>query len=218
MAQFMLNINFTPEGLFSLSSAMMSVAMLQAAPDSAYQIVAILTQPQQSMRITWQDSAFVYTSANSIQEYSILHINNSWEVMGECLYAIDRSQISLIKEGLTRSVQITNQDASNNSAVTAGLATAFSVNNGKPSLSILTAESLLYNGTGTFQMSNSFYLTVLSSSAKAGMVIPPHVIPDCCTSNHMKIHPGEIGSLAAQPALLLGFSAASPVQNACFND
>ena len=183
----------------------MSVAMLQAAPDSQYQIVALLATPQQNMKITWLDSTSIYTSDYPIKSYATLEINNSKSATDGDKYSYN-GQFSYESQGVQGSVQLSNKYAS---TITAGLANTFTTNsNDHPPLSILSAESLLYNGLGTFPISNSFYLTALSIDSSVGMVIPKNTIPIAAVTS---------SSIAAQPALFLDFSA-NPTQAVCFND
>jgi hypothetical protein len=206
MSQFTLTINFTSAGITTLDNASMSVAMLQAAPDSNYQIVALLAKPQQNMQITWQDSTWVYTSNYHIKPYTTLQINNSIPATTGDSYSYNGSQISYAGKGSQGSVQLSNRDAS--TSIVAGLANQFSLNGEPQALAILTAETLLYNGLGTFPISSSFYLTALSSCPNVGYVIPADAIPNTRV---------ETNSIAAQPALLLDFST-SPTQAVRYDD
>jgi hypothetical protein len=206
MSQFTLTINFTSAGITTLDNASMSVAMLQAAPDSNYQIVALLAKPQQNMQITWQDSTSVYTSNYPIKPYTTLQINNSRSATTGKSYSYDGSQISYEGQGSQGSVQLSNRDAS--TTITAGLANKFTLNSVAQALAILTAEPLLYNGLGTFPISSSFYLTALLSCPNVGYVIPAGAIPNTRV---------ETNSIAAQPELLLDFSTI-PTQTVRFDD
>lgn len=173
----------------------MSVAMLQPAPDSNYQIVALLAKPQQKITIEWQDSTYVYTSNYHIKPYTTLKINNWMPATTGDLYSYNGSQISNAGKGSQGSVQLSNRDAS--TSIVAGLANRFTLNGDLQEPAILTAETLLYNGLGTFPISSSFCLTALSSCPNVGYVIPKNTIPDTRV---------EIYSIVAQPALLLDFS------------
>jgi hypothetical protein len=190
MSQFTLTINFTDQGLNTLSSASKKVAMMQAAPNSNYQVVALLAQPQQKMTITWQDTTSVYTSSsNPIKPYTVLQINNTKHATTGHSYVYDGVLITDEGQGLGGSVQLTNKASS---TITAGLAINFTVDTKIQDPAILTADSLPYNGLGTFPINCSFYLTTLSDDLSVGYVIPTGAIPNAY--------------IVVQPALLIDFS------------
>jgi hypothetical protein len=212
---YTLNIAIDEAGIALLNSANLSVAMLQASSNSQYLIVAVLAGPAESMQITWQNMLCVYTSGYPLQAYQILKINNSKTAESSSLYSYNGTQISFISQAAPQgSLQLENQDSSGTTgSITAGLANTFTVNGSRQPLAILTAEALLYNGTGTLLISNSYYLTVLSNSS-VGMVIPAGVI----TPEAVSSHAANIVLIAAQPSLLIDFSQSSPTQSVTYDD
>ncbi|WP_149108118.1 hypothetical protein [Microcystis aeruginosa] len=207
MTKFTLNIEIDLAGIKSLTNAQMSVAMLQVDPDSQYLVVGVLTNPTQKITISWDDSVYVYTSGSPLQGYKTLEINSWKQASSGNLYSFNGSLITDRGSGQVPqgSVQIENKNNSSN-PITTGLAKYFTVNDQKLPLAIMTASSLLYNGLGTFPISNNFWLTALSNSSQ-GQVIPRQVIPMLMPM-----------ALAAQPGLLLKFSDANAVQQVRYDD
>jgi len=204
MSQFTLTINFTDQGLKTLSNSSLKVAMMQAAPNSNYQVVALLATPQQIMQITWLDTTtLVYISlTNPIKPDTVLHINSKEPATTGLSYVYNGVLITDEGQGLGGSVQLTNGAPS--TAITAGLANTFTVNGADQGPAILTADSLPYNGLGTFPISSSFILTTLSGDLSVGYVIPTGAIP-------------YVSGIVAQPALPIDFSI-NQTQAARFDD
>jgi hypothetical protein len=221
VTQFTLNIQIDTSGVISLANAQMSVAILQAVPNSQYLVIAALAKPEQNMIISWDDSVYIYTSSYPLKGYTTLLINSWLEALSGNLYSFNESTITCIGQGWQGSVQIKNQNISHtNNPVTAGLANVFTVNSNKQPLAITTAVSVLYNGLATFQISNNFWLTALSES-QVGRVIPPQVIPN--VSNALNNASNVLSFMSflvsvAQPALLLEFSDDNANKSVTYND
>ena len=184
--------------------------MMQAAPNSNYQVVALLATPQQQiMQITWLDTTtLVYISlTNPIKPDTVLHINSKEPATTGLSYVYNGVLITDEGQGLGGSVQLTNRAPS--TAITAGLANTFTVDGADQGPAILTADSLPYNGLGTFPISSSFILTTLSGDLSVGYVIPTGAIPYA----YIVVQSATV----VQPALLIDFSI-NQAQVACFDD
>ena len=193
----------------------MSVTILQEVSNSEYLVIAILAKPAQNMIISWDDSVYVWTSSQPLKNYTTLSINNSLPALAGNLYSFDGAVIESKGQGLQGSVQIQNKNSSDtNNPVTVGLANVFTVNGNKQPLAITTAVSVLFNGLATFQISNNFWLTVLSESP-VGTVIPRQIIPNAFNRLFM---PGGVFANVSQPALLLEFSDDNANQFAIYNN
>jgi hypothetical protein len=211
MTTFKLTISIDEQGLNNLHSADMSVTMFQADSYSDWQIIAVLAEPQQTMDITWDGkAAWVYISNYTIEDFKTLYINTSNPALYGNYYTYNGSQISLSNQGSSGSVHLTNQG---NTSVTAGLANKFSINNrDQEQPSILTAESLLLYGMGTFPANNNFYLTAIANSLEVGMVIPKDAIPLANSAAY-----STSSRIAVQPPLLLSFSTSLASQSVQFD-
>lgn len=207
MTKFTLNIQIDKQGITNLQSAQMSVAMMQAVPDSQYLVVAVLTNPLENIIISWDNSVDVYTSGFPLKSYTTLKINSHLSALPDNLYSFNGYQITCLGSGYQGSIQLENQSKN---TITAGLANSFTVNGEVGQLAIMTALSLLYNGLGTFQISNNFWLTVLAN-ANVGTVIPSQAIPNTLGLEALFL-------IAAQPALLLQFSDANASYSVKYDD
>lgn len=212
MTNFSLKIEIDNKGVETIGDAGLSVALLEADYQSKYQVVAVLTAPTNNIYIDWTDSVSAYCSSQHLEAYADLNINSSAAAVSGGIYAFNGSLISYSgASGLSDAVQLKN---SSGNTVTAGLAKTFEVNQqGQPS-AITTASSLLNNGLGTFQISNTVMLTLLGD-AQEGMVIPTKVVPSFPARSINMIGPTGI---TAQPPLILKFTDGNASQTAHFDD
>lgn len=210
MTYFSLEIQIDQAGLQTISSADMSVALLQPQDTAECQIVALMTTASSAIYISWTDSLSVYTSSYSLQPYRTLQINSQSPAVSGQTFAFDGSTIS--KTGTTvlpNTVQLTN---SSGNTLTSGLAKVFDIDGTIQPLAITTASSVLANGQGSFQISNKFILTLLGG-AQLGMAIPSQVIPGFNAQSKQ-----FISQVTAQPPLLLDFTTTNASQTVYFDD
>ncbi|MBU2485264.1 MAG: hypothetical protein KKG78_09255 [Alphaproteobacteria bacterium] len=215
MTNYSLDIQIDQAGLQTIAAAGYSVALLQPQLNAAYQIVAVLTSASQSMQITWTDSGslYVYVSLYGLSDYSVLQINSSSSALSGQTFTFDGSQISATgSTSLARTIQLTNASTG---MVTSGLARVFSINGQAQSPAITSADALLTNGLGSFEISNQMLLTLMSG-AQLGMALPSQVIPNFQVNQRRK---RSVAAVTVQPPLLLDFSAGNAAaQTVHFND
>lgn len=215
MTNYSLDIQIDQAGLQTIAAAGYSVALLQPQLNAAYQIVAVLTSASQSMQITWTDSGslYVYVSLYGLSDYSVLQINSSSLALSGQTFTYDGSQISATgSTSLAQTIQLTNASTG---MVTSGLAKVFSINEQAQSPAITSADALLTNGLGSFEISNQMLLTLMSG-AQLGMALPSQVIPNFQVNQRRK---RAVAAVTVQPPLILDFSAGNAAtQTVHFND
>ena len=215
MTNYSLDIQIDQAGLQTIAAAGYSVALLQPQLNAAYQIVAVLTSASQSMQITWTDSGslYVYVSLYGLSDYSVLQINSSSLALSGQTFTYNGTQISATgSTSLTQTIQLTNASTG---VVTSGLARVFSINGQVQPLAITSADALLTNGLGSFEISNQMLLTLMSG-AQLGMALPSQVIPNFQVNQRRK---RSVAAVTVQPPLLLDFSAGNAAaQTVHFND
>ena len=215
MTNYSLDIQIDQAGLQTIAAAGYSVALLQPQLNAAYQIVAVLTSASQSMQITWTDSGslYVYVSLYGLSDYSVLQINSSSLALSGQTFTYNGTQISATgSTSLAQTIQLTNASTG---MVTSGLARVFSINGQAQSPSITSADALLTNGLGSFEISNQMLLTLMSG-AQLGMALPSQVIPNFQVNQRRK---RSVAAVTVQPPLLLDFSAGNAAaQTVHFND
>lgn len=215
MTNYSLDIQIDQAGLQTIAAAGYSVALLQPQLNAAYQIVAVLTSASQSMQITWTDSGslYVYVSLYGLSDYSVLQINSSSLALSGQTFTYDGSQISATgSTSLAQTIQLTNASTG---MVTSGLAKVFSISGQAQSPAITSADALLTNGLGSFEISNQMLLTLMSG-AQLGMALPSQVIPNFQVNQRRK---RSVAAVTVQPPLLLDFSAGNAAaQTVHFND
>lgn len=215
MTNYSLDIQIDQAGLQTIAAAGYSVALLQPQLNAAYQIVAVLTSASQSMQITWIDSGslYVYVSLYGLSDYSVLQINSSSLALSGQTFTYNGTQISATgSTSLAQTIQLTNASTG---MVTSGLARIFSINGQAQSPAIASADALLTNGLGSFEISNQMLLTLMSG-AQLGMALPSQVIPNFQVNQRRK---RSVAAVTVQPPLLLDFSAGNAAaQTVHFND
>lgn len=212
MTSFSLEIQIDQAGLQSISTAGMSVALLQPQSMANYQIVALLPASTGTIYVTWTDAISVYTSSYSLQAYGTLQINSHVPALSGQKFTFDGTFITPSgTTSLPQTIQLTNASGA---SITSGVATTFQVNQQSQGLAITTASSLLNNGQGSFQISNQVMLTLLGG-AQVGMALPTQVFPGSQTKFSPFI---SFYQVTVQRPLTLDFSAATPSQTVHFDD
>ncbi|HWU62055.1 MAG TPA: hypothetical protein VN112_08545 [Ensifer sp.] len=211
MSAYALDIQIGDEGLRTISRAKMSVALLEHQRDLDYQIVALMTPATNHLQISWTDAHLVYSSAYAVEAYTVLRINSQSTALSGRTFDFDGSALKQHgTSGLPGAVQFTN---SSRNMITAGLARTFKVNGSEAAPTILSAVPVLPNGLGTLQFGMEIMLTLLSGT-RVGMVIPSQAIPGYSTTTRL---PQSAHQIAAQPPLVLNFSAGSATQTVHFD-
>lgn len=211
MSNFALDIQIDNAGLQAISDANAAIAILEPQSTSKYRIVALQPPATNKLQIGWSNTQLVYASSYPLQPYTVLQINSQAAALSGQVFDFDGSTISQSgATGLAGAVQLTN---SSQKTITSGLAREFIVNGTKEAPAILSAVSILPNGLGSFEIENRIMLTLLSG-ASVGMVIPAQVLPQRSTPAAKAPN----AFVAAQPPLILDFSAATPTQTAHFDD
>ncbi|MCZ4287817.1 hypothetical protein [Hoeflea alexandrii] len=213
MTNYSLDIQIDQAGLQTIAAAGYSVALLQPQLNADYQIVAVLTSASGTMQVTWTDSGSIYVSLYALSDYSVLQINSSISALSGQTFTYNGTQISATgSTSLAQTIQLTNASTG---MVTSGLARAFSINGQVQPLAITSADVLLTNGLGSFEISNQMLLTLMSG-AQLGMALPSQVIPNFQVNQRRK---RNVAAVTVQPPLLLDFSAGNAAaQTVHFND
>ena len=211
MTDYVLDIQIDQQGLQTIASAGMSVALLQPEVYASYQIVALLSTATNNMQIAWTDALSVYTSGHELGAYAVLAINSYASAISGQTFTYDGSLITAAgTTSLAQTVQLTNKSGK---SVVSGLARTVEVNGKSQGLAVTTASTLLNNGQGSFPISNQVLLTIMSG-AQVGMAVPNQVLPNLSFHSRRK---RSVSQISGQPPLLLDFGT-NASQTVHFND